>query len=68
MASPLRELAPFFWANRKKPDAIKKKGTATRASILVRTKSVVSLTEVSGEVWIVTTRKEAIILNLSIPV
>lgn len=39
----------------KNPEVIKKNGTATRATTRVNIKSLVSLTDDKGEVWIVIT-------------
>jgi len=45
--------------NRKKPDVIKKKGTAILPIMRVKIKSPVSLKEESGDVWIATTSSAA---------
>ena len=49
------------------PVTMRKKGTATRASTLVRKKSALSLMEARGEVWIAMTRMAAATRNLSSP-
>ena len=57
----------LFAESKKNPEVIKKNGTASRATTLVRTKSPVSLNELNGDVWIATTRNAATIRAISIP-
>ena len=56
----------LYFEIRKKPDTIKKNGTATLAEILVKIKSAVSFTDKRGDVCIAITSSAAISRNLSI--
>lgn len=61
-------VVPGISRNQKNPEVIKKKGTATRATIRVRIKSPVALKEANGEVWIVIIKIAAIRRKKSMPV